>query len=70
MTPYERSALVIDLQMGLRRVPAETVRAMLRPRQPGDLEPEKIAAEAVLDFLERTGWGFVPPRPPGTPPNA
>ena len=57
MTPYERSALLIDLQLGLRRVPAETLRAMLKPRQPGDLEPEKIAASAVLDFLERMRLG-------------
>ena len=70
MTPFERSALLIDLQTALRRVPAETVRAMLRPRQPGDLEPERIAAEAVLDFLERTGWRFQPPMPPLIPPAA
>src|SRR3954465_3479129 len=34
MTPYERAALLIDLQLGLRRVPAETLRAMLKPREP------------------------------------
>ena len=70
MTPYERAALLIDLQLGLRRVPAGTLRAMLKPRQPGDLEPEKIAASAVLDFLERTGWRFQPPMPPLIPPAA
>ena len=58
MTPFERSALLIDLQLGLRRVPAETLRAMLKPREPGDLEPEKIAASAVLDFLERMRLGL------------
>ena len=68
MTPYERAALLIDLQLGLRRVPAGTLRAMLKPRQPGDLEPEKIAASAVLDYLERCGWRFQPPVPPRIPP--
>jgi hypothetical protein len=68
MTPYERAALLIDLQLGLRRVPAETLRAMLKPREPGDLEPEKIAASAVLGFLERCGWEFQPPAPPRIPP--
>ena len=68
MTPYERSALLIDLQLGLRRVPAETLRAMLKPRQPGDLEPEKIVASAVLDYLERCGWRFQPSVPPPIPP--
>ena len=33
VTPYERAALLIDLQLGLRRVPAETLRAMLKPRR-------------------------------------
>ena len=70
MTPYERAALLIDLQLGLRRVPAETLRAMLKPREPGDLEPEKVAASAVLGFLERCGWGFQPPVPPRIPPAA
>ena len=61
MTPYERGALLIDLQLGLRRVPAATLRAMLKPREPGDLEPEKIAASAVLDYLERCGWRLSAP---------
>ena len=70
MTPFERSALLIDLQLGLRLVPAATLRAMLKPREPSDLEPERIAASAVLDFLERCGWGFQPPVPPPIPPAA
>jgi hypothetical protein len=70
VNPFERSALLIDLQLGLRRVPAETLRAMLKPREPGDLEPERIAASAVLDFLERCGWRFQPPVPPPIPPAA
>ena len=70
MTPFERSALLSDLQLALRRVPAETLRAMLKPRQPGDLEPEKIAASAVLDYLEQCGWKFQPTGPPPIPPAA
>jgi hypothetical protein len=67
VNPFERSALLIDLQLGLRRVPAETLRAMLKPREPGDLEPEKIAASAVLDYLEQCGWRFQPSGPPIPP---
>ncbi len=68
MTLYERAALLIDLQLGLRRVPAETLQAMLKPREPGDLEPEKVAASAVLGFLRRCGWEFQPPAPPRVSP--
>src|SRR3954471_23362813 len=70
MPPFERSALLIDLQLVLRRVPAETLRAMLKPRQPGDLEPERIAASAVLDYLEQCGWRFQTSAPPPIPPAA
>ena len=70
MTPHERATLLIDLKLGLRRVPAETLRAMLKPCEPGDLEPERIAALAVLDYLEWCGWGFLPPVPPRVLPAA
>jgi len=68
VNPFERSALLIDLQLGLRRVPTGTLRDMLKPREPGDLEPEKIAASAVLDYLEQRGWRFQPSGPPPIPP--
>jgi hypothetical protein len=52
----DRSAILFDLAMALRKVPAGTLRELGKRRLPGDELAEKIVAEAILAHLTLCGW--------------
>jgi hypothetical protein len=52
----DRTEILFDLCMALRKVPAGTLRELGKRRLPGDELAEKIVAEAILAHLELCGW--------------
>jgi hypothetical protein len=56
MSPAERDELLFDIVMALRQVPPGVWRDLGKRRLPGDGLAERIAAEAILEHLERCRW--------------
>jgi hypothetical protein len=70
MEPDERQALLFDLRMALRKVPAGTLRDLAQPRRPTDELPAQIVADTILKHLLLCRWRIERLSPTGTPPAA